>query len=111
IKEMGYFKELKIHLIPYRVVTLGATQKEDINARLPFIFETRGFAENYTRYALISRKDKKEIHEGAILLRGAQVIEYEDHHYLISVVQVNHGPEEVEPYAKIYVAEIHISRV
>lgn len=111
INRMGYFRDIKIHLIPYRVVTLGSKQKEDINANLPFLVETRGFAENYTRYALISRKDNREIHEGAILLRGAEVVEYENRYYLISVVQVNHGLEDVEPYAKIYIAEIHINRV
>lgn len=111
INDLGFFRDIKIQLIPYRVVTLGATQKEDINANLPFVFETRGFAENYTRYALLSKKDDREIHEGAILLRGAEVIEYEKHYYLISVVQVNHSPEDVEPYAKIYIAEIHINRI
>ncbi len=111
INKIGFYGDEKIQLIPYRVVTLGASQKEDITANLPFVIETRGFNDNYTRFALIPKSGGDEIHEGAILLRGADVVEYQNHHYLISVVQVNHDPEDAEPYAKIYIAEIQVNRI
>ena len=111
LKGIGYHNNIQVDLKPYEVVSFGASQKVDMNANLPFIIETNGFSENYTRFLLISKHDGRAIYEDSIQFRGAKIFKHQSKYYLISVIQVNHAPENVEPYAKIYVAEILIVRV
>jgi len=113
INSIGYHNKNKIgvQLKPYRVVSFGAAKREDVNNNLPFLIETKGFSNNYTRFALISRDEEKVVYESAILLRGAEVVEYDDQFFLISIVQVNHNPTDSEPYAKIYIAKIILKYV
>ncbi len=107
--ELGYHKQYKVEFIPYKVVSFSAKQKVDINPKLPFLVETKGFSENYTSYSLLSRNSNLELHRGDIYLRNAEIVNISEKYYLVSVVQVNH--ETREPYAKIYVAEIKVNYV
>lgn len=111
MNDVGYFRDYSVEFFPYRVEEFSSSQREDVSAELPFLVETKGFSENYTRFSLVSKTSGKEIYDGAILLRGAEVVKVEGRYYLISVVQVNHNPETTEPYAKIYVAEIRVNHV
>lgn len=113
VNNLGFskFHGIDIQLKPYRVVEFSSSQRIDINTNLPFTIETRGFSENYTRFALISKNANVKTIEDSILLRGAKVYFYKEKYYLISVIQVNHETEKREPYAKIYVAEIQAKSV
>ena len=109
LKDQGYHNNDDIELRPYRVETFSSVQETDINRNLPFTFATNGFSEDYTRFILKSKQDGSTLFEDAILRRGAKIFKYQRKYYLISVVQVNHAPESIEPYAKIYIAEIMIN--
>ncbi|MCL1123772.1 hypothetical protein [Shewanella surugensis] len=109
LNELGFFNKVDMRLNPFEVATFGALQGIDMSSKLPFTIHTKGFSENYTRFALKSRIDDQVIYEDSILLRGAKLFQYHDQYYLISVVQVNHAPEDIEPYAKIYLAELSVS--
>jgi len=111
LSEIGYHNEMKVDLKPYRVATFKASQSIDINTNLPFTVETNGFSENYTRFILRSKNDQSIVYEDSIQLRGAKLFKHESKFYLISVVQVNHAPDNVDPYAKIYIAEIVVNYV
>lgn len=111
INELGYYNDYTLQLEPYKVVTLSASQKIDINSGLPFILETKEFSDNYTSYVLISKKDNTILHEGAIYLRNAEVVELHKKFYLISIIEVNHVTQKIEPYAKFYIAELKIKNV
>ncbi|EGQ7900730.1 hypothetical protein K2B98_004660 [Vibrio parahaemolyticus] len=118
LNKMGYFDEHSLTMSAYQVETFSATQKIDINTNLPFIVETKGFGNNFTKYKLLDRSDdKKVIHEGAILLRNAEIVKINNKHYLVSVIEVNHqvltrsDGKTINPYAKIYVAEIIVKNV
>ncbi|WP_299496724.1 hypothetical protein [uncultured Shewanella sp.] len=109
LKELGFFNKVDMRLRPFEVATFGAKQGIDMHSKLPFTIHTNGFSENYTRFTLKSRSDQEVIYEDSILLRGAKLFQYRDKYYFISVVQVNHAPEDIEPYAKIYLAELGVS--
>lgn len=108
LNELGFFNKVDMRLRPFEVATFGAKQGIDMNSRLPFTIHTNGFSENYTRFTLKSRQDEQVIYEDSILLRGAKLFQYKNKFYLISVVQVNHAPEAIDPYAKIYLAELGV---
>jgi len=109
LNAQGYHNSDDIELRPYRVETFASVQESDINRNLPFTVATNGFSEDYTRFILKSKQDGSTLLEDAILRRGAKIFKYQQKYYLISVVQVNHAPESIEPYAKIYIAEIMIN--
>ncbi|WP_298772936.1 hypothetical protein [uncultured Shewanella sp.] len=109
LKELGFFNKVNMRLRPFEVATFGAKQGIDMNSTLPFTIHTNGFSENYTRFTLKEKNDEKIIYEDSILLRGAKLFQYQDKYYFISVVQVNHAPDDIEPYAKIYLAELGVS--
>ncbi|WP_096085058.1 hypothetical protein [Agaribacterium haliotis] len=111
ISKLGYHNGVDIKLKPYRVESFGATQEIDFSVHLPFTVSTNGFSENYTRFSIKSKLDGRTLLEDAILLRGAKIFKHSDKYYLISVIQLNHAPEDVEPYAKFYIAEISIDYV
>jgi len=111
LNDLGYFNGHTLDFIPYRVESFSASELVDINANLPFVIETKGFSENFTRYQLLDRHDHSVvIHEGAIELRNAEIVEVNERFYLVSVIEVNHQTL-MGAYAKIYVAEIIVENV
>ncbi|WP_299007199.1 hypothetical protein [uncultured Shewanella sp.] len=111
LNALGFFNKVNMQLRPFEVATFGAKQGIDMNSTLPFTIHTNGFSENYTRFTLKAKNDEKIIYEDSILLRGAKLFQYKNKYYFISVVQVNHAPDDIEPYAKIYLAELGVSYI
>ena len=82
LNKVGYFQGHSLTMSTYQVETFSATQKIDINSKLPFVIETKGFGDNFTKYKLLDRSDnQKVIHEGAILLRNSDLVEINNKYY------------------------------
>ncbi|NAX32661.1 hypothetical protein CAG63_21665, partial [Vibrio sp. V37_P2S8PM304] len=109
INKLDFYDTFSLQLKSYRVVSFGPNDKVDINKDLPFILESRGFYDNYSNIYVIDKTTNEDVKELNMYLREAKVIEFLNRYYLISVVQVNHESSSVDPYAKIYVAEILVS--
>lgn len=76
----------------------------DIAEELPFKIMTGEYSNERSRYKLIDRKTKKELHKGSIYRRNAEIVKIKDTFFVISVVGVNH--KKIAPFAKFSILKL-----
>lgn len=103
LKEAGFFNALDQHVRDV-VVTDELFPMNSVNLDpLPLTLSSRRYSGEYSRYVLIDGEGR-EVFEGAIYRRGAQIAQVNGRRFIVMVVAVDH--QRTRPFAKFAVGEI-----